>query len=536
MAEARSHRPAPGFRVLLRNPSAVALVTAGLLSAFYLWLQPRAPDLAAQLARADAVRYGGVSSWWTGWFGGLSLPSYSFFVPWLMAALGAQTAGIVAVFIGSVGVAQLSHAALRPRATAIAFAAAAAADLADGRVTFTVGLSMGVCALLALRPGHRILGAGLTVLTYAASPLAGLFLGIVLLACLYCDRARLGQLAPSVLLLLVTAGATAILFPGTGTMPYSLLTDWPAVMSCVGLIAVCRCREIRATAALLLVAMLILLVYPGAVGDNITRLAWACAVPATVASVPMRARTVGLIAVLLSIWPLTDLGGQLRAASGPSAQAAFYQSVAAEVRVQQRLAGSVAVGGRTEVIDSTDHYASVYLAPLGLARGWDRQADRANNPIFYLPGQLTTGSYRAWLSQLAVRWIALPDRPLDYASQAEARLVRAGLPYLHLIWSSHRWRLYEVIDPTPLVSGAMVKSVSSGTIAIAVVAGVTATVRTRWSPYLLTVDPITHQPVSSCLTNVYGWVQLIPERSGIIEVTSHFLPARRWTPIDSDCG
>ncbi|MCW2523254.1 MAG: hypothetical protein JWO63_1589 [Frankiales bacterium] len=526
-----------GWTLDRASPSALGLTVGLALSALYLALYPQAPDLAAQVARAHAIQYGGISSWWTGWFGGLSLPSYSFFVPALMAVVGAPATGVLAVIGGTAGAARLARGTLRPRATAISFAIAAAADVANGRITFTVGVSVGVWALVSLRARHAALSGLLSVAVYAASPLAGFFLGLILLASALGDRTRRKSALLSAGAVLAVAAAAALFFPGTGTMPYSLLRSWPAILSCLSILALGRIREVRLTAGLLLAAMGVLAFVPSAVGDNVTRLVWACAVPAAVACVPAGRRTMSLLVIALLLWPASDLSSQLNSAGDPSARAGYYTAVVQEIQTERDLAGPAAVGARTEAIDTANHWASTYLAPLGLARGWDRQADYANNELFYQPGLLTASSYRTWLSQLAVRWIAVPNSRLDYASVAEARLVRSGLPYLRLTWSDADWRLYEVLDPSPLATGAQVDAVDTGTITLTVHAGTVATVRTRWSPYLVTVRPVTHERIRTCMSDADGWVRLSPVQSGTIELTSQFSPTARWAGGgDAGCG
>ena len=49
--------------------------------------------------------------------------------------------------------------------------------------------------------------------------------------------------------------------------------------------------------------------------------------------------------------------------------------------------------------------------------------------------------------------MALPDTPLDPSSAQEGRLIAAGLPYLRQVFASRHWRVYRVLDPTPLASG-----------------------------------------------------------------------------------
>jgi hypothetical protein len=109
---------------------------------------------------------------------------------------------------------------------------------------------------------------------------------------------------------------------------------------------------------------------------------------------------------------------------------------------------------RIEVVDPSSHGADLYLAgKLPLARGWERQIDYAENRLFY-SGTLSASSYRTWLDRLAVGWVAVPKAPLDFGSQAEGRLIAAGLPYLSQVWHGADWTIYRVCQPVPIASGA----------------------------------------------------------------------------------
>src|ERR1700743_3054477 len=106
------------------------MVVVGALTLRFLYLAgaPQAPDLAAQVARARVIQDGGITSWWTGWFGGLSLPSYSVLIPSSMAVLGVRLPALLAAVAGAAATTILTRGALRPRAGAIAFAIAGVAD------------------------------------------------------------------------------------------------------------------------------------------------------------------------------------------------------------------------------------------------------------------------------------------------------------------------------------------------------------------------------------------------------------------------
>jgi len=79
-----------------------------------------------------------------------------------------------------------------------------------------------------------------------------------------------------------------------------------------------------------------------------------------------------------------------------------------------------------------------------LARGWERQLDTRYAAIFYRP-TLTRAAYRAWLTENKVRYVALPDAPLDKAGAMEGALIARGLPYLRELWHSEHWRVYRFI-------------------------------------------------------------------------------------------
>jgi hypothetical protein len=110
-------------------------------------------------------------------------------------------------------------------------------------------------------------------------------------------------------------------------------------------------------------------------------------------------------------------------------------------------------GTRIEVPPTANHWEAAYLAPkFELARGWLRQLDTARDDIFYKEGALTDRSYERWLRNNAIRFVALPNAPLDYSSAAERRLILSDPPYLHERLHDHHWRIYEVARPKPIVA------------------------------------------------------------------------------------
>jgi hypothetical protein len=517
-----------------RRTGPLALVGMVLAAAYLRWA-PLAPDLAAQVARANVIRAQGLSSWWTGWFGGILLPDYSILVPSSMAVLGVRATAVLAV-LGTIAAARvLVRDTARPRAAMLACGLASIADVVNGRVTFAAGVAVAMLALVAIRGRHPVVAVLLTVASYAASPLAGFFLGIVMVAIALTDRSRRATAIAGAAGLVALAGAMALLFPGTGRMPFPPLTAIPAVLCCLGVLLFCRNRVVRVVALLTIAATGVLLLYPAAIGENITRLAWIGAVPVTVATASLRARRLVPLLALLALWPAVDLTGQLHSADSPSARAVFYQPLIQRMDRARATAAPADTGQRLEVLDTKNHWSSVYLAPLSLARGWDRQADRADNPLFYQPGALSATSYHSWLRQLAVGWVAVPRAPLDYASKQESVIIASMPGYLEPVWSSPDWTLYRVTDAAPLVTGGMVTAVHDTEIDFAAYSPGTVRLSLRWSPYLTLLSGATGLPVDACIWNAGGFTQLTIAHAGGYRLASHFDPSLSLRSGDADC-
>jgi len=514
----------------LRTPTALATACAIVFALLYIFWTPQVPDLAAQVARARVARVGGAPVWWGGWFGGITLPNYSAIVPFSMATVGIRLTGVIAVVVSAYGGALLVAGAPRPRAGAVAITLAQAADLLNGRVTFTVGAAIGIWALVALRRRHEKSAIALSLLSFLGSPLAGFFVGLVaaVVAVLRPERRRTAGICAGILLL---AGlAMAVLFPGTGKMPFPITDAAPALLSCVVVFGVCHHKLIRATAAVLALSFIPLLIVPLAIGSNVTRLAWLAAVPAVVAYAELRESLVVACAAIVAIWPMSDLVNQLQLAHQPSSNYVFYKPLATALKADQQRLGPRVIGRRVEVVDTKNHWGSAYLTSFSLARGWDRQADKADNPIFYQPQKLNPVSYRQWLDSLAVGWVAVPKAPIDYASKDEAELVLGGLPYLKLTWSNSDWRLFRVLNPAPLATGAKVSTIDSHGVVLDATANRTIDLKVRYSAYVGASDPATKQPLAACIINNHGWLQVTVPETERIRLSSDFTPVRSTPP------
>ncbi|MGI8523710.1 MAG: MFS transporter, partial [Nocardioides sp.] len=161
-----------------------------------------------------------------------------------------------------------------------------------------------------------------------------------------------------------------------------------------------------------------------------------------------------------------------------------------------------------------------------LARGWERQTDVGDNPLFYNDGALTPASYHRWLHQLAVRWVAVPADKLDFGSVDEADLIASGLPYLHLEWQSKTWKLYRVQDSTPLARRATVTSVGGGRITLVVSHAGRVPLQVRWSNHLSVLDGtrplVPGVPAQGCLARRGQWTTLRASQPGTYVLGADF--------------
>lgn len=497
----------------------VALVVGGS----YVIDPPQVPDLAAQVVRAHLAG-DGVFAWWPGWFGGVSLPSYSPISPVVMSWIGVAMTGAISAVLTTIGGAWLFRNARRPALGLITFALTTFVDLFCGRITFSLGFAAAVLALVMVQRSKWWWASLLAAVTFLASPLAGLFLGLAVLAVLLVDSARRRTAVVVGGVLVVLAGLMTVLFPQPGQMPFPWWHMAVSLLSLGVLAAICPSRFVRAGCATFAGATVLFFIHPGAVGTNIDRIDWLAAAPVAVACADLtRARTIVVTAGLL-VWPVTDLGVQLAEASTPAASSTYYQPLVAALKAQQADLGAAGFGERVEVINPASQWSAAYVAPsIALARGWDRQLDRTDNPLFY-NGSLTPATYHHWLNELAVGWVALPRTSrLDYASVDEAALVKRGPSYLHLVWQNPSWSLYRVLGARPLLhgAGAAVTQIDPDGLRFQTMGAGTVQLQMRWSPYLRLTSSASG--ASGCLRKYGVWTSVQVPAAGTYTISAQLV-------------
>lgn len=450
----------------LRSRAALALL-AGALALLWALAGPRTPDLAAATYRVNLFGHLGFLVLDTRWYAGHDLPGYSLLFPALGALLGLRTVGALAVLCSSLLFERLTRPLYGWAAVwgSAVFALAAVGDVWSGRVSFALGVPFGLGALLALR-ACRATGAwrrrgamALTVLLAAscaaASPVAGALLGLAALTLSVWQRsprALLTLALPAGLLVL----ALVLLFPEGGYEPFPLLSFLAGfgagLLFLLALPRVPGTRPLRIGGVLYLLACLACLLVRTPMGSNVERYGVLLAAPlllcATLSSPQAlrRPALAGPALALIAVWVLWGPFRESAAVAGSRAtSAAYYQPLE---RYLARL-GPV----RVEVPLTRSHWEAALLAPVvSLARGWEKQLEERYDHVL-LSSSLTPSAYRGWLREEAVSYVALPDARLDGSSAAEGRLIRRGLPFLHEVFAGGHWRVYRVLEATPIASG-----------------------------------------------------------------------------------
>jgi hypothetical protein len=487
---------------LIRLLSPVPLLAAGAVGLGVI-LGWRGVDLPAQVYRVTSFRAHGLTIWDSQWFGGHWTFSYSVLFPAL-----AGLVGVVAVTVGSAALAalafeRLASAHLGPgaRPAALVFAVGTVVQSAIGQLPFLAGEALGLCACWAATRNRWTAAGGLAVLASLTSPLAGVFLmmamaawglsrwafpvapagrrgsGLVVRAAAVCAMAG----AP--------LGASAVLFPGQGRMPYPAVDYvWEmAIAAGVWVIAGRPQRTLRAGALMFGAVATAAVVVPSPLGGNVGRLEDVLALPLAVGMLwashgAGRRLWLPLLAVPLVVSQWGPAWGAMTTDAGqPSTHRSYFTPLVAAL--SRAAAGGPA--GRVEVVPTRFHWEAAFVASdVPLARGWERQLDEADNPLFYGGADdLNPASYRAWLIANGVRWVALPDGPFDSAGVAEGRLVAAGIPGLRLVWRSAHWRLYQVDRSSGIVAGpARLIDENGGRVVVSTPGPGSVLVRVRYSP------------------------------------------------------
>jgi hypothetical protein len=548
---------------------ALALWTALLIVA-WLVLDPRTPDLAAQVYRVGLFRELGFAVWDEHWYGGHGLPGYSLIYPLLASLVGMRLLGALCVLASSALFAWLVVPVYGRDARwgAGLFAVAALGDVWIGRLTFALGVSLALAAGLALARERWLCAGVLGALCAAASPVAAVLLclaGLSVALAWRSLRMLLVVAVPAAVVVLVPAA----LFPEGGYEPYPF-GSFAATML-VLLVFVCAlprsARLLRIGAGVYLSACVACLAVHSPMGSNVERYAVLLAGPlllcARLAPAGLSERTLtgssermptgggtlangaggrfawrdgaltpwALMALcVIAVWVVWGPARETLAVSGSEATSAAYYAP-----VERFLAGVQAPPSspvRVEVPLTRSHWEAALLAPtVSLARGWDKQMETRDDSVL-LSRALTAASYERWLHQQAVSYVALPDVALDPSSAREGVLIREGLPYLREVFASRHWRVFRVLAATPLVTGpGRLTALGHDSFALRARTPGSFLVRVRFTRYWTLTRGV------GCVAQAPGgWTRVRLRASGVAVVAARFSLSRAFSAGGSCVG
>ena len=156
-------------------------VAAGLL-VLWLLVDPRTPDLAAQVYRLGLYERAGLSVFDEHWYAGHALPGYSLLFGPLASLIGMRALAVVSVLVSVALFERIVLGVYGDEACvrwgACLFAVAAVGDVWSGRLTFALGVTLALASVYALGR-ERLLAAALAAgVCAAASPVAGVLLAL----------------------------------------------------------------------------------------------------------------------------------------------------------------------------------------------------------------------------------------------------------------------------------------------------------------------------------------------------------------------
>jgi len=536
-------------------------VFTSALIALWLAVDPRTPDLAAQVYRVGLFRQLGFAVWDNNWYAGHHLLGYSLLYPPLASLLGVRVLGAVCVLASSVLFAGLLRSAYGETAVrwgAAWFAVAALGDVWIGRMTFALGVSLALAAGLALSRERWLWAGVLAALCAAASPVAAVLLGLAALS------VALARRSPQMLLVASMPGAAVVLalaalFPEGGYEPYPILSFAATLLVVLAFLLALPppARLLRIGACVYLLACIACVAVHSPMGSNIERYAVLLAGPLLLCTrLDARGKGKGkgkgkgadeveregasggvwgrlrcgpvMVAALCitAVWVVWGPARETLAVAGSEATSAAYYTP-----VKRFLAGQRGGPVRVEVPLTRSHWEAALLAPsVSLARGWDKQMETRYDGVLLAKG-LTAAAYERWLHEQAVTYVALPDVQLDPSSAQEGRLIRHGLPYLSEVFASAHWRIFRVLSPTPLASGpGRLTSLGHDSFALSASRPGRFVVRVHFTRYWVVSSG------SGCVAQAPGgWTAVSVPTAGMVRVTASFSLGRAFSPGGS-CG
>jgi hypothetical protein len=311
---------------------------------------------------------------------------------------------------------------------------------------------------------------------------------------------------------LVPTIAVGLAFGNGGYQTFATKQALMGLLVCLTVAALCWRRPVVRWGAFLSAGLVVgAYLIPTPVGTTATRLPELFAAPVivAVATVPLVAIIAGTAAVVLVLPPVSIT--EVLERGDPALSKEFYAPLVDQLRGR-------GVVGPIEVVPTRRRGEAAAVAPVvPIARGWSRQVDTRYSPIFY-DGTLNADTYRKWLDDNAISYVAISQGPYDWASSDEATLVRSRLPYLQAVWSDPTWTLYAVTNPKPVVSApGRVVARDPVSLTMSLPKPGEYLIRVRWSRYL--------SASTGCVRPAEnGWSTVVVQEPGTVKIQGSLMP------------
>jgi hypothetical protein len=505
----------------------IAAALAGFLAALFAWLGPPRGDFAAHIYLRWEFLQHGLVFWNNYWYSGrYSYITYSPLYYPLAGLIGIRLLATITIAASALAFSMLlgRQWGSRARWSSRSFAVLWAGVVFAGVFPFQLGSMLALFAIWALQARGRWRFAVLSFLTMIASPLAFALLALVVaafgLASAKEGLSRLRQPALALGVCLVLGLLARRMFPSSGHYPFQLSILLEIAAFCaLGAALTWRVEEARLLRwifPLYLAASLMVFALSSELGSNIGRLRL-FALPIMLLIVSLRGyRPRLLVAPVLSLallWNLAPIMDGFRKERRDPSDERQYWAPAIDF-----LHGKLTPSYRVEVVDTSNHWAAVYLPQAGMpiVRGWFRQDDYPQNEILY--GDLSARSYLGWLRGLGARYVILTDAPSDWSSRAEAALIRSGRSGLREVFRSANLTIYEVPHPRSMITGPghpRVLALSSAQVRLEFPEPGHYRLAVRYSPYLRAAGACVRESAD-------GMTELVTRHSGVFRLDFDF--------------
>ncbi len=482
---------------LRSSPALMNAAFAGSLAALIAWFGPPGTDFAAHVFQLHVYLQHGFALWTNYWYAGrYTFVGYSVLYYPLAAVAGIRLLAVLSVAASTAAftlVIRQTWGESTVWATRF-FALVAAASVVSAAFPYGLGLALALTALVAIVRRRLAIFGVLAALTLAASPLAFLFLLLVLAAAAV-TRSRHETAKPAAIAASICALGLLVwrLFPDHGIYPFATSELLAALAFCaLGAGLTWRVEKARVLHALFVAyaaACLLAYLIPSSLGENVVRLRYA-ALPIAVLTLSLRRwrpLPICVIAFGLAVsWNVSPLLWSLSSSSNdPSAKAAYWQPVVGFLH------HSLGPAYRVEVVGTANHWEAVYLPQAGIpiVRGWFRQDDFPENEVLY--DKLTRTSYRQWLRRLSVRYVVLTNSEPDYSAKDEIALLRSGDSGLRVVFRTANATVYAVPSPQPIITGPghpSVRAMTENTITLRLPEPGSYHLGIRYTPYLVSPE------------------------------------------------